>query len=410
MFGTRWQLFRFFGIPIGVDPSWLIILALFTWTMAQVFQAPYEPLSWLYPAAGLGMSPAGYLAMGLVAALTFFVCILLHEMGHALVARVNGIPIRGITLFLFGGVAEMEGEPPSAASEFFMAIAGPVVSLALAVGFGVLAGVGHSAGWDPVAVVLFVYLAWINATVLLFNLVPAFPLDGGRVLRSILWAATGRLRRATRWAARLGQGFAWLLIFWGVLRFFAGDVFGGLWLGLIGMFLNNAARGSYQQVLIKQALEGEPVRRFMNDQPIVVPRDLDLRSLVEDYVYRFHHKAYPVGSDGRVEGYVSTQVLSRYPRGEWDRHTVGEVMDRDLAAIGISPDADAMKALAKMQRTGYSRLLVVEGDRLVGIVSLKDLLRFLELKLELEGEDRDEEVPPPAPRRLGRRQVTPIRT
>src|SRR6516225_3088390 len=148
MFGTRWRLFRLFGIPIGVDPSWLVILALLTWTMAQIFQHPSEPLSSLYPEAGLGLSWGGYLVMGLVAALTFFVCILLHEMGHALVARTNGMPIRGITLFLFGGVAELEGDPPSAGSEFAMAIAGPVVSLVLAVGFALLAWAGYNAGWN----------------------------------------------------------------------------------------------------------------------------------------------------------------------------------------------------------------------------------------------------------------------
>jgi Zn-dependent protease/CBS domain-containing protein len=346
--------------------------------------------------------------MGLVAALTFFVCILLHEMGHALVARTNGMPIRGITLFLFGGVAELEGDPPSAGSEFAMAIAGPVVSLVLAVGFALLAWAGYNAGWNPLTLVLFAYLAWINATVLLFNMVPAFPLDGGRVLRSILWATTGSLRRATRWASLCGQGFAWLLIAWGVLQFFRGDVFGGLWLGLIGMFLNSAARGSYQQVLVKQALEGEPVRRFMNAEPVLVPPDVDLRGLVEDYVYRFHHKGFPVGSDGQVLGYVTTQMVSAYPRVEWGRHTVSEVMNRDLSAIAISPDADAMKALAKMQRTSQSRLLVLEGDRLLGIVSLKDLLRFLQLKLELEGDEGADDGRPPALRGSGRRQEAPI--
>jgi Zn-dependent protease/CBS domain-containing protein len=400
MFGTRWRLFRLFGIPIGVDASWLIILALLTWTMAGLFASPPPLLDRLYPEGGLGLTPAGYLLMGLVAALAFFGCIVLHEMGHALVARAGGLPIRGITLFLFGGVAELEGEPPSAGREFWMAIAGPLVSLFLAVGCGALAWAGHNAGWPPEVVIVLAYLCSINATVLIFNMVPAFPLDGGRVLRSVLWAATGRLRRATRWAAACGQAFAWLLIFWGLLRIFAGDVFGGIWLALIGMFLNSAARDSYQQVLVRQALEGEPVRRFMTPQPVVVPPDLDLHRLVEDFVYRHHHKAFPVASDGRVEGVVTTRMLARFPRGEWGRHTVGEVMARDVGAVSVAPDTDALKALEKMQRTGSSRLLVLDGERLVGIVSLKDLLRFLRLRLELEGEDGDEGVsamPPDVP-------------
>jgi Zn-dependent protease/CBS domain-containing protein len=397
MFGKRWRLFRLFGIPIGVDPSWLVILALLTWTMAGVFQNPPAPLDQLYPEAGLGLSGPGYLLMGLVAALAFFLCILLHEMGHALVARAIGMPIHGITLFLFGGVAELDGEPPSAGSEFAMAVAGPVVSFVLTIVFALVAWAGHAAGWFPEAVVVLAYLAIINASVLVFNLVPAFPLDGGRVLRSILWAIMGQLRRATYWAALCGEGFAWLLILWGVINLFGGTVFGGIWLGLIGMFLLSAARSSYQQVVVRQTLAGEPVRRFMKTQPIVVSPDTSLRALVEDYVYRHHHKAFPVVDDGQLVGFVSTRTLSGYPRDEWDRHTVAEVMERNLRDLAISPDTDALKALEQMQRTGNSRLLVVEGNHLAGIISLKDLLRFLQMKLELEGEEKDQDEQPPRP-------------
>jgi Zn-dependent protease/CBS domain-containing protein len=392
MFGTRWRLFRLFGIPINVSPSWLVILALLTWTMMDVFRHP-QRLPWQPYPEGLGLSEPAYLALGLLAALTFFVCILLHELGHALVARAGGIPIRGITLFLFGGVAEMEDEPPSAGWEFAVAIAGPVVSLVLAILCGVLASVGYNAGWPPPLVAVLAYLSFINSIVLLFNLVPAFPLDGGRVLRSILWGITGRLRQATRWASLCGRAFAWLLIGLGVLEFFNGDIFGGIWLGLIGMFLNNAAQASYQQVLIRQALEGEPVRRFMTERPVTVAPATDLRTLVEDFVYLHHHKAFPVAEGDRLVGYVTTRMLADYPREEWARHTVAEVMAHDLRPLVISPDTDALHALGRMQRTGRSRLLVVEGDRLVGLVSLKDMLRFLQLKLELE---QGEEGPHPA--------------
>jgi CBS domain-containing protein len=159
---------------------------------------------------------------------------------------------------------------------------------------------------------------------------------------------------------------------------------GGIWLGLIGLFLNNAARASYTNVLIRETLGGEPLRRFMNPHPIIVPPSLDLRHWVEDYVYRFHRKTFPVASNGRLEGVITTRVLDQLPRDEWERHTVGEVMRNDLEAVSISPDADTLQALEKMQNTGSSRLLVTEGDHLVGIVSLKDLLRFLKLKLEVE--------------------------
>lgn len=216
----------------------------------------------------------------------------------------------------------------------------------------------------------------------------AFPLDGGRVLRSALWGATGSLRRATYWAALLGQAFAWFLILVGVAHFFTGHIFHGVWLGLIGLFLKDAAQGSYRQVLVRQMHRGEPVSRFMTADPVAVPPALDLRQWVEDYVYRFHRKAFPVVSGGRLEGFITTHALAKWPREEWDRHTIAEVMRRDLRPVSVAPDADALEALGKMEGTGSSRLLVVEGDRLLGIVSLKDLLRFLNLKIELgvEGE------------------------
>lgn len=373
MFSSRWRLFRLFGIPISLDLSWLVILALVTWSLARYwfpFALPHQPAR-------------DYWLMGLITALAYFCCIVLHEMGHALVGRSLGMPIRGITLFLFGGVAELGDEPPSAGKEFLMAIAGPLVSVALAILFWVLERAGKASGWQPQLRFVFEYLAIINAVVVGFNLVPAFPLDGGRVFRSILWWFMGSVRRATYWASQVGQGFAWLLIAWGVFQFFTDNWLGGLWMGLIGLFLNNAAKSSYQQVLVREALKGEPVGRFMNREPIVVPPSLDLRHWVEEYVYRYHRKTFPVAADGHLEGVITTRALSEIPRQEWEQHTVGEVMRRDLRAVTIHPSADALQALGKMQRTGASRLLVTDQDKLVGIISLKDLLRFLHMKIEL---------------------------
>jgi hypothetical protein len=219
-----------------------------------------------------------------------------------------------------------------------MAIAGPIVSIILGIGFALLAGIGYYGGWTPPVLMVLGYLASINLLVLAFNLIPAFLLDSGRVFRSILWAATGDLRRATLWTSRAGQAFAWLLIFWGVGQFFTGSWLGGIWTGLIGLFLNTAAQGSYQQVLIRQALQGEPVSRFMNSKPIVVPPSLDLLRWVEDFVYRYHHKAFPVVSDGHLEGCITTQALTGIPRAEWDQPTIGEVMTHDLQTITIPPD------------------------------------------------------------------------
>src|SRR6185312_10522399 len=204
MFWKRWRLFRLCGIPVALDASWLIILALLTFSIASLFPTLMRQY---FGEAAPDLPPSAYWLMGLIAAVAFFGCILLHELGHALVGRARGMPIRGITLFLFGGVAELEEEPPSAGTEFLMAIAGPVVSVLLGIGFALLTGIGAYAGWPPPVLMVLGYLAAINLLVLAFNLIPAFPLDGGRVLRSILWATTGDLRRATLWASRAGQAF-----------------------------------------------------------------------------------------------------------------------------------------------------------------------------------------------------------
>jgi Zn-dependent protease/CBS domain-containing protein len=386
MFGKRWPLFRLLGIPVSIHPSWLIILAFLTFTLAGAFPVILE---WVYPGEAEDFGRSAYWLMGLLAALAFFLCIVLHELGHAGAARARGIQMKGITLFLFGGVAETGEEPRSAGEEFVVAVSGPIVSVILAGLFWVLAATGYRAGWPPPVVIVLGYLAFINTMVLMFNLIPAFPLDGGRVLRAILWKTTGSLRKATWWATIAGEGFALVLIVWGALNIAAGNLFHGLWTCLIGLFLRDAARGSYEQVLVRQALEGEKVRRFMTPDPFVIPPSLDLHTWVEDFVYRHNRKAFPVVSEGRLEGYIETDVLAAVPRAEWDRHTVGELMRRDTDAISIQPDADAMAALEQMMRTGSGRLLVRENGRLVGILSQKDLLAFLTLKLELEPERPD---------------------
>jgi Zn-dependent protease/CBS domain-containing protein len=377
MFRTRWKVFRLVGIPIYIDASWLIIATLLTLSLSGLF-------SQLIPE----ITPALSLFWGLMTALGFFLCILLHELGHAVAAQRMQMPVRGITLFLFGGVAEMADEPPSPRKEFLMAVAGPAVSVVLAMTFWALSFAGQALDWFLPPVVAFSFLAYINTAVLLFNLVPAFPLDGGRVLRSALWAVTGNLRKATYRACQAGQAFAWVLIGLGILQVFAwGDFLGGMWMGLIGLFLNNAAQQSYQQVVLRQMLQGEPARRFMTPDPATVPPTLSLREWVEEHVYRQHHKAFPVVSDGRLEGFITTAALASIPRSEWDLHTVGEAMRQDVENFSVRPDTDALDVLQQMQRTGASQLLVVDHGRLEGIISIKDLLRFFELKLELESEE-----------------------
>ncbi len=228
------------------------------------------------------------------------------------------------------------------------------------------------------------YLGAINGLLAAFNLLPAFPLDGGRVLRSILWGVKKDLRWATRISSRIGYGFAIVLIVLGFFQIVQGNFIGGLWWILIGVFLQGAAKMSYQQLLARQVLEGEPVRRFMQANPTVVSPDLSLKQLVEDYIYTFHYKMFPVVLDGKLQGCISTQQVKTIPREQWANHTVGELSNSCNRENSVSPDTDALKALEIMSRTNSSRLLVTEGDQLVGILSLKDLLQFFSLKVELE--------------------------
>jgi CBS domain-containing protein len=231
------------------------------------------------------------------------------------------------------------------------------------------------------------YLAFLNGSLALFNLVPAFPLDGGRILRSILWGWKGSLRWATRVSAGIGGGFGLLLIALGVLAavFSPGGLYAGIWLFLLGLFVRNAATMSYQQLLLRRALTGEPVSRFMHPDPVTVPRSISIAELVQDYIYRHHFKMFPVVDDsGRLLGCVNTRQVRQLPREEWDRQTVGALAERCGPENTVGSNADAMEALSRMSRTGASRLMVVEGDRLLGILTLKDLLRFFSLKMELE--------------------------
>ena len=378
MFTKRFKLFNLLGFPIFVDLSWFIIVLLITWSLATN----------LFPHFYDGFAATSYWWMGLAGAIGLFVSILAHELGHAVVARQFDVPMRGITLFIFGGVAEMTKEPPSAKAEFCVAVAGPIVSVVIAVVCYVASIYGEAGLAPPIAGVLW-YLGMINGVVVLFNMIPAFPLDGGRVLRSILWQVKGSLRWATRITSTIGSGFGLLLILMGVVSFISGNFVGGMWQFLIGMFLRGAAQMSYQQVLIRHALEGEPVERFMQSDVVTVSSETTVHQLVEDYIYRHHYKMFPVTDDGRLVACVTTRGVQQIPRGEWDQRTVGEIVEPCVDENTIGRDADAMQALSRRSRNGASRLMVVENGHLEGILSLKDLLKFISLKIELEDGDGD---------------------
>ena len=247
--------------------------------------------------------------------------------------------------------------------------------------------VGKTLAWPvPLTGVLF-YLGWINAVLALFNLLPAFPLDGGRVLRAFLWNREGNLRKATRTASNIGAAFGTWLILLGGFVFLLGNFIGGMWWFLIGLFLRGASQASYQQLVVRRTLEGEPIRRFMTPDPIVVSPALSIEDLVQDYIYKYHHEVFPVMADSKLLGCVRAQQVKQISRTEWAQHSVQELLSPSSEENTIAADTDAVQVLTLMRRTGNSRLMVVEGSRLVGIIALKDLLAFLALKLDLEGKE-----------------------
>jgi Zn-dependent protease len=376
MFGKRFKLFKMFGFEVRADLSWFVILTLVTWSLA----------GGAFPAEFPGQAGWVYWVMGFAGAVGLFASVVVHEMCHSLVARRRGLPMNGITLFIFGGVAEMSDEPPNPKTEFLMAIAGPISSFVIGGISLVLAWLAEGSGWPAAVFVTLRWLGYINIVLAVVNLIPGFPLDGGRVLRSILWHVKGNLRWATRVASYVGEGFGLVLIGLGFVSLLSWNPIGGMWDILIGWFLWSAARQSYQQVLLKQALRGEPVQRFMSAEPVTVPPSLPIVQLVDDYVYRYHYKMFPVVQDGELTGCITTRQIREVPRAEWATRTVGEVVNGCKDGNTIPPDADAMAALEKMSRTGASRLMVVDGRHLIGVVSLKDLLGFLSRKLELEGD------------------------
>ena len=340
------------------------------WTLAtQIF--PWElPLR----------APRTYWLMGAAGALALFASIIAHEFSHAVVARRHRIQIRGITLFIFGGIAEMESEPPTARSEFLMALAGPVASLVL----GMLAFAALRLDiWSPPSAAVVDYVATINVVLAVFNCIPAFPLDGGRMLRAALWHRRGDLRSATHTAARLGAGFGWLLFALAGFAALTGDILGGVWLVLIGLFVRRVARASYQHVLVRSALEGQPVRRFVQPASVIVPPGISVQALVDDYVFRHHQRLYPVGEDGRLSGCVSVDRVQQMPRATWRDHSVAEITAACSPATTVRSDDDAFEALTRMRRSRTGRLLVVDDGTLAGVVTMHDLQEYLALRNDL---------------------------
>lgn len=376
MFGKGIRLFTVFGFEIKVDPSWLIIAALVVWSLAVGFFPHYLE----------GLRAIDYWKLAVIGAFGLFFSILFHEFWHSWVARRLGVQVKGITLFVFGGVAEMQEEPGSPRSEFRIAVAGPLASLFLALCFYLIYQAGLDMGWNQGVTSVFMYLALINLILAIFNLIPAFPMDGGRILRAVLWKMKKDQRWATRVATNFGSMFGLVLIGLGLLNMLTGNLVGGVWYVLIGMFIRFAAKSSYQRVVLKSALEGETIRNLMK-QPVTVSPGLSLQELVDAYVYKYHHKMFPVVDGREVQGCITTRQVGAVDRANWPQIMVGEIMKRCSAENAVHPDDDVTQVLTRMNGTGQSRMMVVdERGRLVGIVSLKDIMGYLTARMELEGD------------------------
>ncbi len=368
MFRKRVPLFSISGFEVALDPSWFLLAILVAWSLSTGF----------FPYRVEDLSTGFYWLMGVLGAVGLFLSVILHELSHSLMARRSGLPMTGITLFLFGGLAETGDEPSRARDEFLIAVVGPLVSIALGIGFLLLGSWSAGGGWPRPVVAVVDYLGVINLFLAAFNLVPAYPLDGGRILRSALWAWRDDPRWATRVASRIGQGFGVLLIALGVVRMFAGQLLGGGWLVLIGLFLRHAATVSYRQLVARQALGGKPVSRFMRTDPLAVSPDTTVARLVADVTARGPDRVFPVADrEGRLMGCLSRRRAEAVDRDRRAETTVADLMDGCTHRNSIAPDADAAAALQTMGRHRTDRLLVAENGRLTGTVSRRDLLEHL---------------------------------
>lgn len=365
------RLGRVAGIEIGIHSSWLVAAVLVAWSLAEGF----------FPANYPGWAPTTYWLVGSIAALALFASVLVHELSHSLVALALGHEVHSITLFIFGGVSSLKGEARRPRDEFLISVVGPLTSFALAAVFWAVLQAPLPGG-APVLAVL-TYLALVNGALGVFNLLPGFPLDGGRVARSVIWAATGSLRRATQLASYLGQGIGFLLIFWGVYQVLTGTFLGGLWTAFIGWFLNNAAEATRQQQALREHLAGVRVAELMDPYPPVAEPSMSVEEFVYDHVLRRGRRALLVVDQGRLLGLVSVTDVREVPREAWVATPVASVMTPTPLKM-VSPDADLSVALELLVDGGFNQLPVARDGQVVGLLSRADILRFLQLRDELD--------------------------
>ncbi len=367
---SSWRIGRIFGIDIKIDSSWIVIFVFFSWFLAGSYFPKAHPqwsltLNWV---------------LGLVTSLLVFASVLFHELAHSLVAKKQGEEVSSITLFILGGVAQIKEEPDEPLKEFAMAVVGPLSSFFLAIAFLAVSLLAAPAGGAVKEAAFFLFET--NLALGAFNLLPGFPMDGGRVFRSIVWKITGDLRKATRIASLVGDGIAYLMIFLGIVRFLRGD-YGGLWWVLIGWFLHNAAARGYSQVMIKSALEGLKARDLMNTNFETIPAGLPVQVLVDDFILKKKERVFLVTVGGDLKGIVCLEDVRALPRGEWPRSPVSQIMTPKDKLLSVTLDADGSQVLASLAARDVHQVPVLDGERVVGVICRSDILRVLQLKSEL---------------------------
>jgi len=352
------------GIPISLDYSWFLIFFLLTWSLGASY----------FPAQFPGWPSWQYWVIGALATILLFVSVLMHELGHATVARHYHIQVGEITLFIFGGVAQLRDEPKSPGSEFWIAVAGPAVSLLLGLVFSGMATVITF----PQALAVFRYVGYINLSLFLFNLIPGFPLDGGRVFRALIWAITRNMHKATTIAVNVGRLIAYGFIIVGLFMIFRGNFVNGLWMAFIGWFLESAAIAQSQQQKLRDILSRYQVRQAMSSQTLTIPAHLTLDMLADHYFLNGGKRAYLVQQDGQSSGLLTIHQLAKAAKPDWLHTTAGQVMIPLDQVKSVHPDDDLWTALQKMDRNGVNQLLVLDNDVIIGTLSREDLVSFLQ--------------------------------
>ncbi len=369
------RLGRIWNIPIGLNGSWFLIFALSTWSLSMGF----------FPAAIPGLQAGVYWLLGALTSVLFFGSVLAHELGHAFLALRNSVPVRAITLFFFGGVAEITREPRSAGAEFRIAIAGPLVSIALAALFGLVALLAQAV---PEIAAPARWLARINLILALFNMLPAFPLDGGRVLRAALWRFSGSELRATNQAARVGQLFAWGMVGFGVLTALTGNLFNGIWLAILGLFINGAAVGSRQQASVQQALAGVTAGQLMSRTLLRVPSWVTAGDLLTPSTLSQGHRVFLVEDFGELRGLLSLSDVAQRSPNQWRTAKVGDLLTPWDDVVTVQPNADGADVLRLLAERRLGQVLVAEsGSRdVLGVIGPEQIQNYLRLHAELGGQ------------------------